>query len=220
MNHLVPDPPEDLIKRANISSWPSRKRLFRCHDSSLSGDIFNPRFGRGGRFHWFEDVDGNQVPILYAASTYEGAIAETILRNVPLQGRRTLYRKDYQGRVICQLSLDSTATLALVQLHDPGLLRLGIRPKNLTETNSYHYARTANWARAVHHQLRHAQGLVWMSGRFNTAYAIVLFGDRVDQGTLRIVPQSPEAVDSGAGLERLVDLARSADITVARIKSR
>lgn len=178
--------------------------------------MFNPRFGHGGRFHWFDDGNGGRVPVLYAADCYEGAISETILRDVPLEGRRTLYRKDYRGRMVTELHVDPTVALALVEFHDPGLLRLGVRPRNLTETNSYHYPRTAKWARAVHHQLPRAQGLVWVSGRFNPAFAMVLFGDRVDPAVLQTAPDQTQPVDSGIGLDRLVDFAKRAGITVAR----
>jgi hypothetical protein len=216
VSQLVPNPPTDLSKRANFTSWPPTTPLFRCHDYALEGQVFNPRFGNGGRFHWFDNDGGERVPVLYAADCYEGAIAETILRDVPLEGRRTLYRKDYRGRAITELHLDPAATLSLVQLHDPGLLRLGVRPRNLTETNSYHYQRTKKWAHAVYCQLPRAQGLVWVSGRFNTAHAVVLFGDRVDDGLLHTIPDGTQLVDSGEGLARLVKLGKDVGITVAR----
>jgi RES domain-containing protein len=179
-------------------------------------DAFNPHAGNGGRFHWFYDRTGTKVPILYAASNYAGAIAETVFHDIPLTGRRTLLRRRYRGRTITKLRLDPSAILDLVQFHDPGLLRLRVRPRQLTETTSYHYERTARWAQAVYDQLEHAQGIVWRSGRFNTARAVVLFGNRVPPTALQVVPDSVEPIDSGAGLRRLLALARSVNITVAR----
>jgi hypothetical protein len=72
------------------------------------------------------------------------------------------------------------------------------------------------WAEAVHRQVPDAQGLVWMSGRFNTSRALVLFGDRVNPAILRVVPGTVQALDSGLGLHRLVDLTKEAHITIAK----
>ncbi|PRY40498.1 RES domain-containing protein [Umezawaea tangerina] len=194
--------------------------MHRCHGSAYEGHAFNPGNGGGGRFHWFADRSGNTVPVLYAADCYQGAVAETIFRNVPLSGRRTVYQRNYRGRTTSVLQLDSSANLELVEFHDPGLLRLGVRPRRLTETNSAHYGRTVRWAEAVHQQIDVAQGIVWISGRFNTARAVMLFGDRVDPTILTVVPRSAEQVDSVPGLARLVKLANEAGITVAKQQPR
>ncbi|MEV6829278.1 RES family NAD+ phosphorylase [Amycolatopsis sp. NPDC051102] len=213
---LVPDPPHDLRRRLNITTWSPLDSMVRCHNSKYGGNKFNPGSGEGGRFNWFNDENGCRVPVLYAADCYAGAIAETVLRNVPLTGRRTLLRKYYLGRCVTKLKLDSSVVLRLAEFHDPGLLRLGLRPRQLTEAISCHYGRTVKWAEAVHQQVREAQGLVWMSGRFNTARALVLFGDRVDSANLHVVPGSVEAVDSGPGLQRLIKLTMEADITIVK----
>ena len=199
-----------------MTPWPPGHPLVRCHDAAYRGDVFNPHAGNGGRFHWFYDRTGTKVPILYAASSYEGAIAETVFHDIPLTGKRTLLRRRYRGRTKTELRLDPSVTLDLAQFHDPGLLRLRVRPRQLTETTSYHYPRTARWAQAVYDQLAHAQGIVWMSGRFNTSRAVILFGNRVPPTALEVIPGSVEPMDSGPGLHRLLTLARSVDITVAR----
>ena len=56
-------------------------------------------------------------------------------------------------------------------------------------------------------------GIVWRSRHYDDSYAFVLFGDRVRRQEFRVVePPLPLAV--GRGLERVMELAEQADITI------
>src|SRR4051794_1998059 len=117
MPSRVPDPPDDLAARVNIITWISGRRLVRCFNSALHGpEEFNPGLGQGGRFHFFEDDHGTTVPILYAADSFESAIAETIFHDVPLRGRRFVAGHKLVHRRVVDLELGAGPALELVQL--------------------------------------------------------------------------------------------------------
>lgn len=177
--------------------------------------MFNPGYGRGGRFHFIVSTGGATVPALYAADGEDAAIAETIFHDVPLHGRRFVGGHRLVGRRLGDIVVSAGDPLRLVELHDPGLLRLGLRPHKLTQTSAYHYPRTRMWAAACHEQLPWAQGLVWMSARFNTSRAVLLFGDRVPSSQLSGGLATPEELDRGDGLARVRGLGAAVGITVA-----
>lgn len=212
----VPEPWADLTTRTNRTELADGTLLVRCHRAPYAPTQFNAGHGAGGRFHFFSDVDGRKVPVLYAADSAEGAVAETMLRDVPLRGFRFV-----AGHVVAHWSTTDVAVdcreapLKLAQLHDPGLLRLGLRPANLTDTGPSHYPRTRLWAAAVHAQLEWAQGLVWVSARYNTSRAYVLFGDRVDPERL-VQTGAPRPLDRGEGFEWLRATAADAGIMISR----
>jgi hypothetical protein len=213
---LVPDPPDDLEKKVTLSKWADTgTRVFRCHPAGIDACSFNPGPGGAGRFHWFQDAAGISVPILYAAETVDAALAETIFRDVPVTGRKFVPAHRLVGRSLTELVVDPLRPpLQLVELHDPGLFRLNVRPRQLTATTSFHYTRTAAWACAIHRQVAWAQGLVWMSGRLNTSRCLVLFGDRTSPASLRQV-SPPLPLYEGDGARALIDLGRRLGITVA-----
>jgi len=212
---LVPDPPTTLDRLATETTWPTGSALYRCHHRRLRGNSFNPSYGTGGRFHWFDDGYGTRVPVLYAAESEICAIMETIFHDVPLTGpRRFVPASHLRDKRMSQIVIDPGAPLRLVEVHDPGLTKLGLRPTQLTSTTAYHYPRTLEWARAMYEQLSWAQGLLWVSARLNTDKCLVLYGDRVVSACVSIVGM-PQALDDATGSARVRDLGRLAGIDVA-----
>lgn len=211
----VPDPRSDLSHCANEARVDAGTRLWRCYRALFAPLAFNSSGSGGGRFHFFEDSSGTLVPVLYAAESQDAAIAETIFHDIPLRGRRLVAGHKLVGRRLAEVEVSGSKPLRLVELHDPGLLRLGLRPDNLTQTSAYHYPRTRIWAQACHEQLAWAQGLIWMSARFNAARALVLFGDRVPSSQLALGASPPEELDHGAGLVRVRELGKNVGIVVA-----
>jgi hypothetical protein len=153
--------------------------------------------------------------VLYAAESRDCAIFETVFHDIPLTGEdRFLPGARLRGKVHSELSLSATSQLILVELHDPGLLRLGLRPRNLTETNASEYPRTVAWAREFHQQLPWAQGLLWMSARLNTQRCLMLYGDRVDLDSLDAI-SGPEPLDQSPGFDHVYELGLAAGIEVS-----
>jgi hypothetical protein len=183
----------------------------RCHDSRFGATEFNPGLGHG-RFHPFTDAKGEAVPTLYGASTLEGALSESVFHNVPLRGPlRSIRRSVLRPMQISTLA--PRRPLSLVQLHGFGLRRLGISRSDLVEAEVESYARTAAWAGAFHAWNNEVDGLVWVSRLHDTAFALVLFGDRIARADLEVV-EPPLAIFLGEGFARVEDAAEKTKITI------
>ncbi len=162
---------------------------------------FKPGSGKpspNGRFQLFAAESGRVVPILYGAAQPFAALAETVFHDVPI---RSPARAVFETR--------------LAPLHGFGLRRLAVRAANLTDTESVEYPRTTEWACELHAALPDIDGLVWMSRRFNSSRALVLFGDRVAARDLSVAePAVPLFV--GRGRDLVDRAANAAGIAVVR----
>jgi len=187
--------------------WPGGREIFRCHDSRFGATEFNPGSGHG-RFHPFIAASGRAVPTLYGASNLDGSLMESVFHNVPLRGPDRAIRHSAL-RPMMLSTLGATRDLTLVQLHGHGLGRLGVSREELIDCAAREYPRTVAWAAALHAQLRGADGLVWVSRRFDTSFSLVLFGDRVERGDLEVVnPPVPLYLGAGFGeIQRVAGLA-------------
>lgn len=195
----VPPPPDpfDALEHA----LPAGTVLHRVHGSFPAG-AFNPGVGDPTRFAHFTsaaDPSTGIVPVLYAAATAEGAVCETLLHDVPLEGGRLSLAK-YRGRRETVLVLQREVRLA--KLMGSGLRRLHVAPQDLTATDGDVYSQTVLWAQAAHRA--GFDGLAWMSARENTAEAYVLFGDRVSEADLEETSDGLGSFDRpGAGFRWL-----------------
>jgi hypothetical protein len=179
----------------------------RCHDSRFGATEFNPGFGRG-RFHPFPDADGLAVPTLYGAGNLDGSLSESVFHNVPVRGSgKAILRSALRPMMVSTIA--ARRDLALIQLHGHGLSRLGLSRPELIDAEARHYTQTAAWAAALHACLESADGLVWVSRRFDTSFALVLFGDRVFRGDLAVVdPPVPLFPEPGfAAVQRAAEAA-------------
>ncbi len=181
----------------------------RCHDSSFGATEFNPGLGHG-RFHPFQGSKGEGIPTLYGASTLDGAFSESIFHSVPLLGPLRAIRRS----VLRPLQISTLAPrrdLRLVQLHGFGLRRLGVSRVELIEADDY--PSTVSWAAAFHGWSAEVDGLVWVSRLHDTAFALVLFGDRVARPDLEVA-EPPMAIFLGEGFTRVEEAAEKAKITI------
>ena len=76
-------PPPDPLPRPNLRVLPEGTRLHRIHDRRLAGDAFNPGLGAPTRFAPLRRTDGTAIPTLYAGSTLEAALFETLFHDIP-----------------------------------------------------------------------------------------------------------------------------------------
>lgn len=120
------------------------------------------------------------VPVLCAGASPPAAVAESLLHDLGDRGG-FLAVEVYRNRVLSRLL--TARDLNLVRLHNDGLIKVGVQPFQLTDTDASHYPRTVRWARAAH-RLERIDGLVWMSWRWSTDKALVLFGDREGPSTV------------------------------------
>ena len=183
----------------------------RCHDSSFGATELNPGFGHG-RFHPFEDSHGRRVPTLYGASNLDGSLSESVFHNVPVRGPGKLILRSVLRPMLVS-TIAARRNLALVQLHGHGLTRLGINHSELIDSEARRYSRSVTWAAALHARLQEADGLVWVSRKFNTSFALVLFGDRVERSDLEVV-DPPLPLFLGTGYAEVQRVAEQAGIMI------
>lgn len=190
----VPPPPDPF--RADAESLEAGALLYRLGSNRRAIDEFNPGVGRATRFAFFGDP---VVPVLYAADTEQGALAETLLHDVPTTGGRLTYdayADSVMGRLVVRRAL------RLASLRGLGLRRLGVSARELTDTEASEYPRTVAWAAAAH--TAGFDGLAWTSRLCNDTRAVVLFGDRCGDA----ISQDPtygRLFESGPGLDWLID---------------
>ena len=193
-----------------LTTWRAGRRLFRVHPRDLPGDAFNPGYGRG-RFHPINDPNGNRIPTLYAADRIDGALSETVFRNVTATAGGRIHRADLEPLVLSRLLV--AQDLTLIDLTGLALRRLGLTRSQLIDTPPRRFAYTRRWAETLHRTSPDAQGLVWVSRQFDRSRALMLFGDRVSGNALTPTGLS-ESLARGSGFRRVCDAAMQADIPI------
>lgn len=194
-----------------LQTWSPGDRIVRCHDSRFGATEFNPGFGRG-RFHPFRTAVGDVVPTLYGAASLNGALSETVFHEVPIRGPfRTILRPDLKPMLVSTVT--AVRELTLAQLHGFGLRRLEVSRAELIESGPAHYGETVRWAQALHACDDRIDGLVWVSRQYDTAFVLVLFGDRVVRTDLK-VSEPPLPLYVGPGFDCVQEAAEQAGITV------
>jgi hypothetical protein len=146
------------------------------------------------------------VPTLYAGTTLDCALMETVFHDVPFVAGPKMWSKatHVAGKVWSQLTL--SRNLALIDLSAVPLHKLGISRKDLIECDGTQYPETRAWALALHDQYPNAEGLTWTSRQADPARALVLFEDRITGPALTAsgMPTSLLLSDGSAILEVLM----------------
>lgn len=191
----VPDPPEPFD--GVMHTITPGERFYRVASNRRPVTSFNPGVGSPTRFAFFGDP---VVPVLYAAETEQAAVSETLLHDIPMTGG-ILVPDAYRDTVMARLRI--TRPLRLAQLRGTGLRRLGVHARELTDTDSSQYPRTAKWAQAAH--ASGFDGLAWTSRMCNDSQAIVLFGDRA-ANAVELDPTFARVFSGSPGLGWLIDM--------------
>jgi hypothetical protein len=159
--------------------------LYRVHDKAYSAAQFNPnlthRFYGGGRFDGTAD---DPYPYLYAGETVDVAVAETLLRDLPIDqnGLFRLSRRRIRNRRIS--AVVTTQDVRLVMLCSLRDLMQVAQDTWLTTCDPRDYAQSRHWGHWIRQYAPDAAGYVWMSRRDPTLRSYVLFGDRTPGGFL------------------------------------
>jgi hypothetical protein len=185
----TPPPPTDLDARSlPLATLAAGSRLFRIHRAA------HPplHFSRGpGRF----DSPAGRFGVLYAASDFEGAFVETILRN---PHRQLVSWAEIEARSLAVLAVRQAVTL--VDLTGPGLSRLGLDARFLSGP----YDPCGAWATALHDHPGQPGGILYPS-RFDPSVACHAVFDRVAPMLALAepgVPLAEQAPRIGAVLDR------------------
>ena len=171
--------------------WPQNRVIFRIHHERFAANWFNDTGIGNARFSPF--LQGKRaVPHLYGAASLKAALWETVFHDVDVRprGRKEILREGLRHLYVSQLA--PARPLLLAKLHSNGLHRLAVQNKDLVESQPGQYPRTREWALALYEDMPGIDGLVWMSRRYNSERAIVLFADR-----------APELIQSGPSLNLL-----------------
>ena len=177
INHVAP-PPNPFPKHIHSTWLPPGAQLHRIYSTKYPGNAFNPTAAKLNRFSPLFHR-GEVVPVLYAGSSLETAIYETLFHDAHAKGVK---HQALPASALTHMRYGSWQTrraLKLATLHAPDLAVFGVTMDRLTATNSMYYPQTARWAEAIHNNHADIEGLQWTSCRGDPGLAYVLFGDRV-----------------------------------------
>lgn len=132
-------------------------------------------------------MSGTVIPTIYAGTTLDCALMETVFHDVPFAAGPKVWSKasHVAGKVYSKLTL--SRDLALIDLSAVPLHKLGIPRKELIECDGSQYPETRAWAMALHNQYPDAEGLLWTSRQADPARALVLFEDRLKGAAMSVV---------------------------------
>ncbi len=185
----LPNPPTQLNGTPNRYPLSAGTPLWRIHKEVYPATEFNPNpvaqdlageFAAGR----FDSTTEDPYPFLYAAVDDRTAVAEKLLRDLPVSqsGTRELLSQEISGLCVSQINVQ--ADLELVNLRSGvDLAAIGIDAR-LTIGSSIEYPVTRKWSAAIRDWDDEAQGLTWRSGRELDGFAFVFFGDRIDEGEI------------------------------------
>lgn len=145
--------------------------LHRVHGMQHTATEFNPGYQGNARFSPIHSPSDSPVPTLYAGSSRDCALMESVFHDVP---SRLGNKMVDQARVDmkCHSILELQHPLQLVDLRSIPLHKLGISRAELIDCEKAHYPRTRAWALAIYQQCPQAQGLLWTSRRDDSAQAL------------------------------------------------
>jgi RES domain len=193
-----------------VTLWDEGRRIVRCHSVRHGPAEFN-RTASPGRFRPVRRR-GRIVGTLYGSEELAGAVSETVFHNLPVgQGERFLRVEALAPMVASTLS--ARRVLRLASLHGHGLRRLGATRAQLIDSEADQYPALAAWGQALHDCRAEPDGLMWRSRHYDDAYALLLFADRVRRRDVEVI-ERPLPLALGRGLERLMELAERAGITL------
>jgi len=180
--------------------------LHRVHLQAYHATQFNPGHTGDARFSPIQSGQGQAIPTLYAADTFQAALMESVFHDVPHEAGFKLFdRRKLHGQVHSQLSIRTD--LILADLTSKPLRKLGITRKQLIDTEKDQYPTTRLWAQTIHAQYSEIQGLYWTSRQDDSARAVVLFGDRIADGILQQAVQSRSLLEDERAYGEVLELA-------------
>jgi hypothetical protein len=206
-------PPPPLSLDCAIHTLPAGTIIHRVHDQNYGASTFNPGKGGASRFAPV-DVGGVSVPTIYAATSIEAAMFETIFHDIEPTAPIKSVRQSYiDTRQYSTLSLKRE--LRLARLFTPDLLKLGLERGQLIDTARSTYDQTRQWSPVFHAAPQAPNGMIWVSRRYDEEKAMILFGTRfkptdVSEVTSVRVSTNPEC------MAVVNDLAQRAGILIAR----
>ena len=201
---VTPVPPTTLY--VTLTELAKGQVLHRVHQERYRADQFNPGTRGNARFSPIQNDQGQPIPTLYAGTTMDCALMETVFHDVPhTAGFKTFDKCKLAGQVHSTVKV--AQPLKIVDLASVPLRKLGITRKQLIDTEKDQYPATRKWAESLHRQCPDAQGLSWVSRQDDSARAVVLFGDRIPDGALQPQGASCSLAGDGNAYDAVLELA-------------
>ena len=179
VNQTIKEPPRALTE-VEYKTLPKGATLHRVHRMDHGSAEFNKGKGDATRFAPFYDSSGKIVPSLYATSTLQAAIHETIFHDIRADTEKkykTIPEEKVHDRMHSELRVKRA--IKLVELRNPLLNNWGIEQAQLIGSPSELYHKTARWAEAIYNNFPEAEGLIWTSRQCDPDDAMLFFGGRV-----------------------------------------
>lgn len=192
----LPDPPGSGLS-PKVHEWRAGALIHRIHDAKRAGNVFNPCKGAPARVSPFHDASGKCVPFLYGGSDFPAACFETIFRDLPEKGARTVPESVLAGRAHSRLSPSHGLFLADMTADGEGYLGERFSGQAFSTCPPRDYSRTVAWATAVYRQCPTLHGLIWVPYQTNTRRAVVLWKPRL-RG-IKLIASPRVRLDTGTG---------------------
>jgi hypothetical protein len=190
---------------------------------------FNPNTGKkstiatdGARFNPFPDTAGDNVPTIYAATTYEAAALESVFHQVPHIQSPEVMRSQVETWEYFELR--TLRELRVVRLNNPQLHQLkaprrreSLREDELIHSPASQYPATRTWAKFLHDHLPGLDGLAWRPRLAGQGEAYVFFGDRCGASDFAVATP-PTPLTSPAEYGKIKAVADAANITIKHSK--
>jgi len=179
--------------------------LWRVYPRRYGVDGFNRTQLGNARFSPLE-VAGAIVPTLYAGSTLDVALMETVWHDAPTpsHGFHLVLKDATEPRRVG--SLKPSAALHLVDLTTVGLRRLGLARSDVIDSDQVDYPITRQLSAWLYENKPDAQGICWISRQNDEGRAMVLFEPRLRSVKLAVDTED-EIFTDGPHLDALLTLA-------------
>ncbi|HVZ44346.1 MAG TPA: RES family NAD+ phosphorylase [Ramlibacter sp.] len=169
-----------------LYDWPGGE-LHRVHPLPFGPSQFNGRAdGYSARFSPLQLAHGAVVPTMYAGSTLDVALMETVFHDAPRHSAGFILRmsRSNEHRRAARVA---APPMRLADFTGVGLRKLGLARASVIDSAKSAYPRTQLLARWVHAHPAKPRGIVWSSRQDDAGLAFVLFGDRVAARDLAVV---------------------------------
>jgi hypothetical protein len=199
-------PPERPVTDPDTVTLSAGSALYRIHRVPHPATAFNPvpshRYFGGGRFAATAD---DYYEYLYAGDTILGAVAETLLRDSPIDEHGTITAPRIAITARKLAAIETTVNLEIVDLTGLEQLRKASQDTWLVHADPPEYPRTRHWAHWIRGRSTAAAGFVWLSKRDPTKRSYILFGDRcptdalTDVSATLLTPDAQQPFDDPLG---------------------
>jgi hypothetical protein len=179
-----PDPAKDRLKvpASKLFRLAAKTLLHRVHLDVYSPKagrvVFNPSDKGNARFSPIRDSARAVIPVIYAGTTGDCALMESVFHDVPLDMTGVMYDKTKLDHQV-HTQIETTEELALIDLTAVGLRWFKLQNTDLIDTTAADYPVTREWGKALYDNNPGVQGLYWTSRLDNRAQSMVLFERRM-----------------------------------------